>query len=55
MQAHIARRRPFMPRRPHPDFEHLFRLYERKLSQDAADDEAGIDMPERAGTLVPQG
>jgi hypothetical protein len=55
MQAHIARRRPFMPRRPHPDFEHLCRLYEIKLSRDPLDDESGAEMPERGNTVVSQG
>jgi hypothetical protein len=54
MQANMTRRRPFMPRRPHPDFEHLCRLYELKLSHASPDDEAGADMAERAHTLVPQ-
>jgi hypothetical protein len=55
MQATLVRRRPFMPRRPHPDFEHLFRLYGQKPSQQSPDDEAGIDGPEHTSTLAPQG
>jgi hypothetical protein len=54
MQANITRRRPFMPRRPHPDFEQLSRLYEQKLSFESSDDDAGIDVPEHATALSPR-
>ena len=52
MQANIARRRPFMPRRPHPDFEHLFRLYEQKLSHVSSDDDSGVDTPEHGAKVA---